>query len=433
LKRAFKLSFIVLFVLLLNACGNRRAPTGGEVDTESPVIVSIIPEQFSDITDQNIEITFSKPIDRSSIYEGERGILFYPLIDDKRFRWSDNNLIIEINEELKQDRNYFLTLSKQIRDLRRNSLEEDYLFVFHTGVLTNNRVFGNIRYEVTDDIGKEISLSLLSADSLRIFSKIISGRNYNLENIDDGDFILRAFIDKNNNRRYDRGTEPYFETAFSAVRNKEVNLFLDYYDDTKPDIQSIRAENNSLIRVTFTKPVKSIADLQITTADSLQKSLNIRDYDIIDKQLEIVTVAMDSVSYSLTLLDTRDFKNNISNELVMEYLGNNVIDDIQPAIVNSIPRNGGIVDNLTPSLIITFNKFMTVDNIDMLMINTITGEKIPIKLQRDSSRQFTVIPQKNLTNRTPYHLEIFDSSKDMSGNTLANTYVLQFLPISPDF
>ena len=431
--KAFKLLILMFLVTAFSACGNRKAPTGGRVDTENPVIVAIIPEQFSDITGQNIEITFSKPIDRSSIYEGERGVLFYPQINNKKFRWSDNTLTIEINEELIPDKNYYLTLSKQIRDLRRNNLDKDYLFVFHTGELQNYRIYGDITYELTEDLGKPVILSLLSADSLRIFRKEITGRNYALENLNRNDYILRAFIDKNSNLRYDKDSEPFFEKSLSVDRNLEIALSLDYVDTTPPAITAVRSEFEHLVHITFNKPLRSLGEFFITSLDTLAAPLQIRDFDLLGNTMEIITNPMDSLQYSLTLFSVTDHKGNVAQELRTDFVGNPNRDQSRPQILSTTPRNGSVVNNLLPSLTITFNKFMSADYIVLRLVDTITGENIPYHLQRDSSRQFTIQPKNNLTNRTPYILEILDSSNDMPGNELGNTNVLQFLPISSDF
>jgi len=432
-KRVFNLLILLIIISLFAGCGNRKSPTGGKVDTENPVIVTVIPEEYSDISGKNIEITFSKPIDRSSIYEGERGINFFPMISEKKFRWSDNTLTIEINEELEPERNYYLILSDQIRDLRNNNLDKSYNFVYHTGQLQNNRVYGNIRYEREDDRGLPINFTLLSADSLRIFSKVISGEHYSIENLEDRDYLIRAFIDKNRNKRYDIGIDPYYETTFHAGKNNEVTLSLEYFDDTPPDIRSLRVQYNNLLSVIFDKPVRDIGWIDITSNDSLQTELELVAYDIIGDELEIVTAPMDSLEYRISLSSVSDYKDNIADIIEKEFEGITRADSTGPEIVRTIPRNGAIVEEPSPALYITFNKFMIVDNIDLHMIDTISGEMIELDIELEDSRQIKVKPKKNLTNRTPYQLRILESSKDMSGNNLAEVYSLQFLPIYTDF
>lgn len=441
MTRLSKLFILLTILCMLMSCGNRKSPTGGREDKEQPVIVSVIPEEYSNIMGQNIEITFSKPIDRSSIYEGERGIHFYPFISDKRFRWSDNTLIIEINEELEPDRNYYLTLSEQIRDLRRNHLEKSYLLVFHTGTLMNKRVFGDIRYEREVDLGLPVNITLFSADTLRIFTKQVTGSKFLIENLESKDYFLRAFIDKNRNRRFDIGNDPFYETVFHAEKSPEIELYLEYFDDTKPEIQSLRAEYEHLLTLIFNKPVISVSDIEIsvvqeetdslnTSADTLFTRLLIRDYDILDNKLEIITASMDSLDYTVKVFEVEDHKENIAAELKKEFRGSIRRDRSKPLIISTIPRNGAVVDNLFPDLQIEFDKFMDMSSLDILLVDSITSGSVPVSIDIVNSRIIKVQPKEMLQNRTPYRLEISESTQDMAGNSLEEDFVLQFLPIS---
>ncbi len=78
----------------------------------SPEILNVTPDEFSDLTDQNIEITFSKPIDQNTIITG---ITSYPPILKKKFKWDGTTLIIRIMEALEQDTNYFFAFNTNIK------------------------------------------------------------------------------------------------------------------------------------------------------------------------------------------------------------------------------------------------------------------------------------------------------------------------------
>jgi len=432
-KRVFKLLPLLILIILFPGCGNRKSPTGGKVDTENPAVATIIPEEYSNISGKHIEITFSKPIDRNSIYEGERGINFYPMISEKRFRWSDNTLTVEINQELEPERNYYLNLSDQIRDLRNNNLDRNYTFVFHTGRLQNNRIYGDISYEREADRGLSVNCTLLSIDSLRIFSREITGDNYSIENLEEKDYLLRAFIDKNRNKRYDINTDPYYETSFRAENNNQINISLEYFDDSPPEILSLSVDFNNLLSVRFDKPIRHVETINISTADTLHTNLELITYDFFDDEMEIITTPMDSLEYRITLNSVIDYKDNTAETIEREFEGVTRADSTGPEIVGSIPRNGAVVHEPRPELFITFNKFMIEDNIDLQMTDTISGEIIELDVNLEDSRQIKIKPKKNLSNRTPYRLRIMDSSKDMSGNKLAEDYLLQFLPIYADF
>jgi len=66
--------------------------------------MNVYPAQYEDITGKNIEITFSKPMDIGTF---NTGLHIYPEIFSKSYRWENNTLIIEIQEMLIPNSNYF--------------------------------------------------------------------------------------------------------------------------------------------------------------------------------------------------------------------------------------------------------------------------------------------------------------------------------------
>ena len=53
-----KLRFLLLTILILSACANRGTPTGGEIDTDPPVVLNSSPENYTtNFKDEEIEIT----------------------------------------------------------------------------------------------------------------------------------------------------------------------------------------------------------------------------------------------------------------------------------------------------------------------------------------------------------------------------------------
>ena len=131
--------FLILFLLFLLSCGHRKSPTGGKKDTENPTIVSILPDEFFDINNRDIEVVFSKPIDRSSILSG---IYICPPILNKKFKWDKNTLIIKILEDLEQNTNYFFTFSRRIKGEHNNKNQGKVSSRYqYSGFITNPRLF----------------------------------------------------------------------------------------------------------------------------------------------------------------------------------------------------------------------------------------------------------------------------------------------------
>ncbi len=427
MKTVISLSIVIL-LFFLSACGNKKSPTGGPIDQELPVIAAIFPEPFSDISGKNIEITFSKHIERSSATSGERGI-HLPDIDSKRIRWDDTTLTIEIQETLIPNRNYFLSLSQNITDLRRNQLDKTYTYIYHTGELSEKSILGAIHYEKEEDKNYPVTFNVLSADSLFIFRKEIRGTNYLIENLNYEEYILQAFIDKNNNQRYDLNSEPFFQALADSTATSRIDLKLEYFDDRKPEIKNVKANFLHLLSVSFNKEIKSIQEITITTADSLMEDLGTAGFDYLKNEIEIITAPMDSLEYKIVITNVEDFKGNIAEELTYTFTGSSEIDTKPPQIIGTEPRNGAVVDTLTPEIIIQFSKYMFSYRINVELLDTITGNKIPTIIIPVSSRQIMVQPMNKLNERQTYKLTVLKTTRDTADLHLEENYELNFIPI----
>ena len=420
---------ILVMIALLFACGNRRGITGGKVDNEKPVVVAVIPENFSQLTEAGIEITFSKPMDRSSVYTGDRGVYIYPPITEKRFRWSDSTLIIEFNEDLRTETNYYFSLSENIRDLRNNQLDKDYLFIFHSGTLNRNRIHGRILYEKSEDMGKPVSITLMTADSLRVFTTRVSGEQYSIEDLNPTPYILRSFVDKNRNNRYDAGVEPFSQITVDPTLNSNADIILLYIDETEPEVSSLRAVNRQLVRIAFNKEITAVRGLEIVSADSLRQSLEIVGSDVLDKVLEVVTAPMDSLQYTIKIDEVIDFKNNTALNVERDFSGSTDIDESDPVIEQTNPRNGSVVRSLRPVLDIKFSKFMQKEDISFELIDTLSNRSLPLNIVALNSRDFAFIPIIDLDNRKSYRLIINSETTDVFQRQLAKDFELNFIPI----
>ena len=186
-------------IFLLNSCGHKKKPTGGEKDTISPKILSFYPPEFSKLNN-SLEILFSKPIEKSTVFEG---ISIYPPILKKKLIWSDNLLHIKILESLKDSTNYFFKFSSSIKGIHQNPLDKNYTVIYYNGVLQNYSIYGTISYEKEEDKNKKITLSLFDSDSSLVFIKKISGVNYKLDYLNPDEYHIQAFIDRNGNKKYD--------------------------------------------------------------------------------------------------------------------------------------------------------------------------------------------------------------------------------------
>lgn len=399
-----KAIFLFLAILIFG-CGHHEKATGGKKDVINPEIVSIFPDEFSDISNQNYwEITFSKPMDKNSIFTG---INIYPPLIKKMYQWDKNTLRIQINEELKVNQNYYLSFSSLIRCERRNPLDKHYVFVYAAGSLNEASISGEVDYELIDDKGNDISLMIAAADSTFMFRQKASGGYYKIENLNYDVHIVTAFIDKNKNRRYDFGKEPYYRFATSGDKITVQPIQLAYADTTKPKIKKVEPVSSQKLIAFLSKDIASIADVQILSDSSY---ISILAKTIQKDKLYVATTHQDSAEYKLILKIVADFKNNISDSLQFTFQGNNRKSELPPKPVYLKPGNGESVFVDIPEVRIEFADLMPSEKVKAYLFANETQMIIDLILKSTDNKLFIFQPEKPLSNFTTYKLHIIAES-----------------------
>jgi len=408
---------LLLFAL---GCGNKRNPTGGATDTEKPVVLATYPAELEEIVDGTLEISFSKPMDRNSL---ANSIYIYPPVQNKKFSLERSSLKIKLNEPLKPDCNYYVTLSTRLKDLRGNPLAASQTLIYRSGKLSTARISGLLNYEIPSDEGSPIATSLFSEDSLLVFTTDLTGKSYAIENLNQMPYRLRSYIDKNQNGRYDPGTEPIFEAKTEGREKEVLDQYLAYVDTSFVWINSIDAVSNREIRIEFSEPVASYQQVLVAS----DKILDIKHKILENNILTLLTAAQDSLRYTVSVLGATDLKGNRSEALKNQFTGSLKIDTDPPAITFANPRNGASVNSLSPVIELHFNKIIPSS---ALKFKLVAGkEEIPLQVISETGRIHRLLPQKELPNYSTCQLTVLSSTTDFIGNKLEQDYQLQFLPI----
>ncbi len=424
MKSPINLIFTVLIFSGLISCGHKKNPTGGKKDTIQPEIVSVIPDEYSDITDTNIEIIFSKSIERNTILSG---IYIYPPIIKKKFSWDGNILTIKILEELEKDTNYYINFSEKIKGEHGNFLNTSSSFIFRSGKLNSNRISGNFLFEEDEDINKPIKMTILTADSTEIFSQEAIGETYKIEDLNDVEHIIRAYIDKNENEIYDNESEPYFQKLIDPVNSTTLDIYLAYADTLKPQLKSINVIFNNSINVTFTEPIMSFSEVSIRTADSLETKVFIKAYYLINDEVTLLLSDLDTLKYKINFIDILDSKDNLTKEGSLLFDGTTLQDTIPPVVISSNPRTGSSVNSFLPRISILFSEIIMEDGFETKLIEVETGNIEETKVLSKNSKHYIFSSLHKLNNYSSYKFTI--QSTDNSGNMMTKPLEIIFLPI----
>lgn len=409
-------------MISISACGSKRSPTGGALDTEKPSVLASSPAEYAQIGKGVLEISFSKEMDRSSL---ANSIYIYPPVMNKKISFDGPTLKIKLNEELKQDTNYFVTLSTRLKDSRGNPLNRNQTLIFRNGELNNYRIGGQITYERDEDMGMPVEVSLLSADSLLVLSDRFKGSSFAIESLNPQAHILSAYIDKNLNGRYDFGLDPYYEGKSEAIPSYNMNISLAYADSTKPKLSRVQPVNRREFKLIFSEPIKSFESISFGGA----KDMGLVYKQLDDNMLSVVCAPMDSTEHLIRIKQLEDLKGNITDVTEMKFRNLAPIDTIAPFVSYSNPRNGASVNSLIPVIELHFSEFVVKDKIQVSLSSG--SEQIALKLISSTGNIFRYQPSKALQNYKSHILTV-SKSVDFSGNIMTSPYELQFLPLKRD-
>lgn len=421
MNKAFKLLFILL--LFLTGCGKAKSPTGGPEDKTALQIVSISPDNYESISTKEIEIIFNKEVDKRSTSNAFR---FYPPLDSYKIKANDNKINITIKDELLPNRNYFFTISKVLKDTRNNPIENNLTYIYSNGKLHDSKLNGEIFYTEDEDRKLEKKLVLLDRDSVTVFVKDFFGHFYDLDGLEHAPYILRSYIDKNKNGRYDIEKEPYFEKYIDSLKTQKVDVTLAYVDTSKVVIKQASAPYHNLINLTLSETAVKWDSLSIMN----QADTTFFAHKLVilnDDKITVTTVPQDTISYEITFYNLTDKSGNVTKATKRTFSGSTKIDTLDLNITASYPKDGSTVLDLYPKISIGFNKIVTKNDLVATLTENETKKTIPLNITGSNSFTALFAPKNKLRNFNSYTFTISQKTKDFNGNKLLEDLHINFM------
>ncbi len=252
--------------ILLTACAQFVAPTGGKRDEMPPKLINSIPKNGQKLYKENtMVLEFDELVDASSL---RQELLITPETEGGfEIKTKSNRVQIKFSNQFKDSTTYTLNFRKGIKDLNERNETRNLMLVFSTGnIIDSLKIAGNIKSLKNNLPILDALVGLYSTkDSINIkknkpdyFIKTDSSGNFSFENIKSGSYRVYSFVDKNNNLRYDPKSESIGFLKDTIQLNKHLkNIIIAIYEanNEKPkNIKTIqRVEDFSIL---FDKSIK---------------------------------------------------------------------------------------------------------------------------------------------------------------------------------
>lgn len=213
------LLFTLSICFLLYSCASHANLTGGEKDTQPPFVLTTKPENYiKNFDEKEIKIRFNEYF---SLVSPRENIIITPSLNEMPdYSIRGKSLIIKINEDLKSNATYIITLAEAIKDITEGNILLSEKFVFSTGEYMDSCMLaGVLKDAYTQEPKAKIAVMLYESanDSAPIIERPTyytytdNKGNFEFHHLPQTSFLIFALKDNNFNKQFDLPDE---EIAF---------------------------------------------------------------------------------------------------------------------------------------------------------------------------------------------------------------------------
>ena len=236
-----KKRFYFLVSLLIFSCANRGTPTGGEIDTEPPIVLKSIPDNFStNFSSKKIEIVFNEYIRLNNL---QKELIISPPINPlpsiMPMGSASKILTITQFDSLLENTTYSFHFGESIEDNNEKNPKSNYRYVFSTGTFIDSlRIKGRVVDAFEREISGNINVLLYEVDSLfsdsiiyrkkpKHVGKVIDSTNqFLIQNIKKGKYLIIALEEENKDYTFQNKVDKigFIEDYIELPKDSLINL-----------------------------------------------------------------------------------------------------------------------------------------------------------------------------------------------------------------
>lgn len=260
-RAAILLAAVMVTTWLAGACANAIAPEGGPPDVLEPQLLRVTPENGdTSVRPKSLSLQFDEVISETPRGASElAGLVFIsPRSGDVEVDWKRSRLEIKPKSGFRDSTVYTITIRPGIQDLRNNSIDSAMTLVFSTrGEIPKTTVTGVV-FDWPAGRGARGALveaiSVVDTTTAYIAVADSVGR-FVMRYVPPGQYLVRGFIDRNNNRGLER-TELWDTVRIPLLDSAAVELYSYIHDTTPVRITEIAVQDSGRrLRLTFDKPL----------------------------------------------------------------------------------------------------------------------------------------------------------------------------------
>lgn len=243
-------------------CASQGMPPGGPPDIASPVLLKVSPESGAvnatpkAVTFRFDEVVSERPRGAPSL---EQLVLLSPSDGIASVDWGRNELVVRPQHGWRPNTAYSVTVLPGLTDLRGNAATRPFRTVFSTGPTIPNAVIRGVAFDLMG--GKALPSARIEAivgsdTILRYSAAADSVGRFSLGTLPASTFIVRAWIDANNNGIRDP-REAWDSITVSVSDSARHDLYMFPHDTLGARIADVTVADSVTIRLRFDHGLKA--------------------------------------------------------------------------------------------------------------------------------------------------------------------------------
>jgi hypothetical protein len=259
---------LILLIAASTACASASPPPGGPEDHAPPQIIGVTPDSGQvnvkpkDVQFRFDEVVSDRPAGASSL---DRMFLISPRNGEPRVGWHRSRISVRPERGFRDNTAYRITMLPGIADLRGNVRKDGATLVFSTGPsFPTLGIVGTVFDWAAQAVAKGAYVEAVTKRDTAIvyLSATDTSGQFDLGPLPAGEYTVRALIDQNGNRAFDRNEK--WDSVSVTVTSTRPSVELDVIerDSVPPAFSDVTVADSVSVMIAFDKPLDPTIPLQ---------------------------------------------------------------------------------------------------------------------------------------------------------------------------
>lgn len=269
---------VIASLTAVAACASPGVPPGGPLDTAAPLIIAIAPDSGRiGVIPRKLIFRFNEVVSERPAGAASLDALFLisPRDGVPEVDWNREEVTVRPRRGWRRNTTYTVTMLPGMSDIRGNVRNTGAVTIFSTGsAIPQSRISGRVFNWASGSVAAKALVEAIARDdtTLVYVAAADSLGAFSFPHLAPGPYIVRGFVDDNNNRGLD-SREPWDSVAVTLADIATVEVLAFVRDSAGTRITDVSIRDSVTLELTFDSPLlpaapPTPASVTVTAPDS---------------------------------------------------------------------------------------------------------------------------------------------------------------------